>query len=153
MAGLHARGRNMMGNTTTSGKTSNGTGKADSANVGIAKIPHWRVNRQKKIFQPPSTVQAEGRYIDIPGVPQELGGSEGIAGQYLNMLERVDALVLIVRAFKDDTVAHPLGSIDPHRDLATMQMELAFADLNILERRLKRLTDSMKSAKTAQNQC
>ena len=150
IVGLPASGKTMVFNAATRGNTSNGTGMADRANVGSAKIPDSRLNRLKEIFQPPSTVQAEVRYIDIPGVPQELGGSEGIAGQYLNMLERVDALVLIVRAFKDDTVAHPLGSIDPHRDLATMQMELAFADLNILERRLKRLTDSMKSAKTAQ---
>jgi GTP-binding protein YchF len=91
-------------------------------------------------------VPAEITYWDIPAAPT-IGKGQGIAGQFLNHIQRADALLLVVRAFNDPSVPHLLGSVDQHRDIETMQEELAFADLDLLERNIQRREASVKSAK------
>ena len=78
------------------------------------------------------------------------GRTRGISGQYLNDLQRVDALLIVVRAFNDDAVLHVDGSVDPFRDVENMMLELLFSDLELLERRLQRLDESSKGAKAAE---
>jgi GTP-binding protein YchF len=75
---------------------------------------------------------------------------KGIGGQLLNQLSAVDVLVNVVRAFKDDSLPHPEGSLDVGRDIEAMNLELAFSDLSILEKRLEKMEGSMKAAKPAE---
>ena len=107
-----------------------------------------RIDRLYELFPISRKVYAEVQYVDLPMMPDGLGKSQGIAGRYLNLLQKVDALLLVVRAFDDPSVAHPQGSMDAERDVQTMRMELAFADLGILERRVERLANELKGARS-----
>ena len=77
---------------------------------------------------------------------------KGIGGELLNHLGAVDTLINVVRTFRDDSIPHPEGSLDPDRDIGALNLELVFSDLAILERRLKRLDDSLKGAKSPERQ-
>ncbi|MFH1484934.1 MAG: redox-regulated ATPase YchF [Chloroflexota bacterium] len=116
-------------------------------NIGVVKVPDYRFKELERIFEPKKTVRAEVKYIDVAGASKGLGKSEGIAGQFLSELSKVDALIHVVRAFADENVPHIEGSIDPERDVATLNLELAFSDMAIVERRLQRLQESLKAAK------
>ncbi|MBI4234421.1 MAG: redox-regulated ATPase YchF [Chloroflexi bacterium] len=116
-------------------------------NLGVAKVPDQRLDALATLFKPQRIVPAEVRYVDIPGAAEVLGRGSGIAGEFLNLLQRCDALVHVVRAFQDPAVPYPLGSVNPGRDIASMDLELTFADLGILERRVQRLEASLKGAK------
>jgi GTP-binding protein YchF len=72
---------------------------------------------------------------------------KSVSGEYLTQLQNVDALINVVRSFRDDSIPHPQGSIDVGRDMASMELELAFSDLAIIERRLNRIGSAMKSPK------
>lgn len=115
-------------------------------NIGVAKVTDQRLERLAALFKPQRVVPAEVRYIDIPGTAEAME-TGGITGPYLNMLQRCDALVHVVRAFDDPSVPYPKGSVDPKRDIYDMGVELAFADLLILERRMQRVEASLKGAK------
>ena len=116
-------------------------------NLGVAKVHDSRLKPLEDLFHPQRTVPAEVKYIDFPKAPEGLTRSQGIGGEFLNLLQRTDALLHVVRAFHDPSVPHVEGNFDPHRDLATMDLELAFADLAILERRVERLEGELKGAK------
>ncbi|MBI4200785.1 MAG: redox-regulated ATPase YchF, partial [Chloroflexi bacterium] len=120
---------------------------AGQVNLGVAKVRDARLDRLTAMFNPKREVYAEVRYVDIPGAPEGLGRSQGIGGEYLNALQRADALLHVVRAFGDPAVPHINESVDPYRDVIAMDMELAFSDLAIIERRFKRLESDTKSSK------
>jgi GTP-binding protein YchF len=123
---------------------------ATKPNLGIAKVKDSRLRPLEDMFHPKKTVPAEVKYIDFPKAPEGLAKSQGIAGEFLNLLQKTDALLHVVRAFQDPSVPHLEGGVEPHRDLATMDLELAFADLAILERRVERLESELKSVKAAE---
>lgn len=119
-------------------------------NIGVAKVPDARLEPLVAIFEPNRIVQAEVTYLDVPSAPDGLGQSNGISGEYLNHLQRADALVIVARAFQDPTVSDDGAGVDPYRDIETMLYELTFADLAILDRRLGRIEDSFKGAKASE---
>lgn len=112
--------------------------------VGVVKVPDPRLATLSQMLQPQRTVPAEVKYIDFPG---GLGGGKGIGGEVLGQAAGADALIHVVRAFAEERVPHVEGSVDPERDMATGDLELVFWDLALIERRLKRLEDSLKGAK------
>ena len=118
-------------------------------NTGVAKVPDSRLAELESIFQPKKTVPAEINYIDITGSLKGFG-KEGPGGEFLNYLTTSDALLQVVRAFADDRVPHPEGSIEPKRDTASLDLELAISDLAIMERRLEKLETSLKAAKASE---
>jgi len=120
-------------------------------NTGVAKVSDSRLSMLEGIFQPKKTVPAEVSYTDIAG-PLKGFGKEGAGGEFLNYLTTADALLQVVRAFEDDKVPHPEGSIEPKRDIASLDLELAISDLAIIERRLDKLETSLKGAKTAERE-
>lgn len=119
--------------------------------TGVAKVPDARLSMLEGMFQPRKTVPAEVSYTDIAGSLKGFGG-EGVGGEFLNYLITADALLQVVRAFRDDQVPHPEGSIDPKRDIASLDLELAISDLSIRERRLDKLEISLKAAKAAERE-
>ncbi len=123
------------------------TSTALTTNVGVSKVPEPRLQTLSHIFQPKKILPAEVRYVDIAGAGRGFGRGEGIDGQVVNYLRNADALLHVIRAFEDENVPHIDGSVDPKRDAATMDLELIFSDLAIIERRLKRLEDSLRGAK------
>ena len=150
--GLPKSGKTTIFNALTKGKadTKAYATTAVTPNFGVSKVPEPRLQVLDRIFHPKKIMPAEVKYADIAGAAKGLGRGEGIGGQFLNYLSNADALLQVVRAFEDENVPHVDGSIDPKRDIATMDLELVFSDLTIIDRRLKRLEDSLKGAKSSE---
>ena len=141
--GLPKSGKSSVFQALTGGKGEKAAHGAIVQHIGVVKVPDHRLESLAQILKPKRIVPAEVKYVDIaaPFVGQ------GIGGQHLDQLGKVDGLIHVVRAFKDERVPHIEGSIDPERDIAVMNMELIFSDLAIVERRLERLGVSLKGAK------
>ena len=97
------------------------------------------------MYHPKKTTYATIQYVDFPAAGESFGKGDGPGGKFITELARMDALIHVVRAFEDETVPHPEVTIDPARDIATMDLELAFADLAIIEKRLQRIDKAMSS--------
>jgi GTP-binding protein YchF len=147
--GLPKSGKTTVFNSLTKGeaKTDAYTPTALEPNLGVARVPDPRLLKLEAIFKPKKTVPAEVKYVDV-AIPK---GRE-LSGELLAYLGKTDALIYVVRAFSDERVPHSEGGIDPGRDIATINLELAFSDLAISERRLKRIEDSLKGAKSTERE-
>ncbi len=125
-------------------------GYSDQPNVGVVTVPDARVDRLAEVYKPKKTTYATIQYVDFPAAGANFGKGEGPGGKFLNDLARMDALIHVVRVFEDPAVAHPESNIDPDRDIATMDLELTFADLAMIEKRLERLASEMRSVKAGE---
>ena len=121
-------------------------GKSD-ANVGVSRVPDERLDKLTAIFNPRKHVPATVEFADIAGV----GGVKTGAAALLDVapFRNADALLHVVRMFRDPAVPHPAGTIDPARDVRTMEDEVILADLGVVERRLERLERDLKKASNA----
>jgi GTP-binding protein YchF len=150
--GILESGKTTIFNALTRGKAEVAAYSPTLApNIGVAKVPDPRLSVLEGIFQPKKTIPAEVSYIDIAG-PIKGFGKEGAGGELLNYLTTADALLQVVRVFEDDKVPHPEGSVDPKRDIAALDLELAISDLAIMERRLDKLEIGSKAAKAAERE-
>jgi GTP-binding protein YchF len=150
--GIPESGKTTIFNALTRGKAEVAAYSPTLApNTGVAKVPDSRLAVLEGIFQPKKTVPAEVSYTDTAG-PIKGFGKEGAGGEFLNYLTTADALLQVVRSFEDDKVPHPEGSIEPKRDIASLDLELAISDLAIMERRLDKLETSLKGAKAAERE-
>jgi len=150
--GIPESGKTTIFNALTRGKAEVAAYSPTLApNTGVAKVPDSRLSGLEGIFQPKKTISAEVSYIDIAGSIKGFG-KEGAGGEFLNYLTTADALLQVVRTFEDDKVPHPEGSIEPKRDIASLDLELAISDLAIMERRLDKLETSLKGAKAAERE-
>lgn len=122
---------------------------SEKPTIGVAKVPDIRLDKLAKMFSPQRVTPAEVRYVDIPSYLGATDKPWSIGGQMLNTLQQTDALILVLRSFDSPSVAHPEGSLNPHRDLSSLYMELAFSDLAILERREERLNKEMRTNKAS----
>lgn len=127
-------------------------GHADVANFASGKlqvhtaavqVPDARIDVLTKMFNPRKTIYAQVVYNDIAGLARGIGEKGGMDGNLLNQIVQNDALVHVVRAFRDDNVPHLEGSINPARDLENLDTELILSDLGVVERRLERLKTSL----------
>ncbi len=149
--GLAKSGKTTLFNALTHGKADTGSYTQEmAAHVGVAKVPEPRLKVLADMLHPKKVTPAEVGYIDVGATLKSLVESKGIGGELLNKLSTVDALLNVVRAFKDDAIPHPEGSLNPERDLTAMDLELIFSDLAIVERRLERVDISLKGAKAAE---
>ena len=154
LIGLSQSGKTTVFNALTSGKADtaiHATGVL-SHHIGVAKVPEPRLKILAGLFHPPKIVYAEAKYIDVGASVKSLAADKGMGGQLLNQLSNVDTLMYIVRAFKDESIPHPQGSVDIARDIGTLNLELVFSDLAIMERRLERLETTLKAAKPGDRQ-
>ncbi|MGE5549934.1 MAG: redox-regulated ATPase YchF [Bacteroidota bacterium] len=118
------------------------------AKIGMATVPDGRVDRLARLYQPRRTVRAQIECTDLPGLAT--GESREGRNQFLSAVRNVDALVQVVRAFRNDAVPHVLESVDPGRDLELLHMELLLADLAVVEKRIERLRAGKKLSKENQ---
>jgi GTP-binding protein YchF len=150
--GIPKSGKTTIFNALTKGKAEvDAYSPTLAPNTGVAKVPDSRLTVLEGIFQPKKTVPAEVSYTDIAGSLKGFG-KEGPGGEFLNYLTTADALLQVVRTFEDGKVPHPEGSIEPKRDIASLDLELAISDLAIMERRLDKLETSLKAAKAAERE-
>src|SRR3972149_4420954 len=150
--GLPQSGKTTVFNALTGGKADTLTHAADglSPHIGTARVPEPRLKVLEGMFQAKKVVLAEARYIDVGASVKSLAKDKGIGGELMNQLSTVDTLICVVRAFKDESIPHPQGSLDVRRDIGTLNLELVFSDLAIMERRLEKLETSFKGAKPAE---
>jgi len=109
--------------------------------TGVVDVPDVRVDRLSELFKPKKTIYAKVTYADIAGLE---GSQSAISGQLLNQLTQMDGLLHVVRCFEDVNVPHPSGSVNPLRDIATMDAELLLNDMIVVERKLERLADERR---------
>jgi hypothetical protein len=151
IVGLPRSGKTTVFDALTRGTAQVAASSAQrQATIAVAKVADARLGALADIFEPRTVTRAEVIYADIPAPPEGLGQTRGIHGEYLNQLQRADALIVVARAFDDPTVADGGDGVDPRRDLEAMLYELTFADLEILERRLGRLDTASKGAQAAE---
>jgi hypothetical protein len=145
--GLARSGKTSLFNAVTHGSAAVGAySSRERPNVGVVHVPDARVDALAAIFKPKRTTYAEVRWVDYPVAGF---GPEGPGAPFLAELASMDAIVHVVRAFEDESVPHPEGGVDPHRDIESLDLELTFADLALIERRLGRLETEIRSAKAA----
>ncbi|MBN1888624.1 MAG: redox-regulated ATPase YchF [Thermoflexales bacterium] len=118
------------------------TGKVET-HTAIVEVPDPRVDRLSALFKPRKTTRAQVQYNDIAGLHIGMGKEGGLSGALLNTVAQNDAFLHVVRAFEDEDVPHLEGTIDPTRDLAAIDFELAFSDLVIVERSAERLSEQL----------
>ena len=152
--GLPRSGKTTIFHALTGAASDTAGRPADSLgpHIGISRVPDRRLDVLDDMFHPRKKVAIETRYVDIGASLKALVQDKGIGGELLNQLNTVDTLITVVRAFPDETIPHPEGSVDVRRDIATMNLELIFSDLAILERRLERIENSLKGARPAERQ-
>lgn len=114
-------------------------------NIGVVNVPDPRLDKLAEIVVPERTVPANVQFVDIAGLVKGASTGEGRGNAFLSNIRETDAIVHVVRCFDDDDVIHVDGSVDPVRDRATIEFELALADLTVVE---KRLDKAKRAAKT-----
>ena len=148
IVGLERSGKSALFNAMTRGHARAGSFASAEPNIGTVKIPDERLDKLCVIIPPKKITYAEVRFLDFPGGLSVKG--EGPAASYMAALAQCDALAHIVRVFHDESVPHPAGSIDPERDIETVNLELAFADSAMLERRLEKLDTQTRSVRAGE---
>ena len=123
-----------------------------SPNVGKVPVPDERLGHLNDMYNSKVVTPASIEMVDIAGLVKGASKGEGLGNQFLGHIREVDALVHVVRCFEDDNVTHVYDSIDPIRDIETVNLELIFADLEMLEKRLLRVAKSARTDKSLQRE-
>ncbi|TYP56157.1 redox-regulated ATPase YchF [Thermosediminibacter litoriperuensis] len=114
-------------------------------NVGVVAVPDGRLDVLAKLENPQKVTPATIRFVDIAGLVRGASRGEGLGNKFLSHIREVDAIAHVVRCFEDPNVVHVDGSVDPIRDIETINLELIFADLETLGRRIERVSKQAKS--------
>lgn len=117
-------------------------------NVGVVAVPDERLKLLTDLYHSAKTTPAVIEFVDIAGLVKGASKGEGLGNQFLANIREVDAIVHVVRCFEDTNVIHVDGSVDPVRDIETINLELIFSDLEILERRIAKTARAARNDKT-----
>ena len=139
--GLPQSGKTTVFNALTGGSAETGnfsSGRLEP-NIASVKVPDERVSSLSRLYNPRKTTLAEVQYVDIGGLEGANERREAIPAEVMTYLGTADAFLQVVRSFDDDSVPHPMGTVDPRRDRDALEQELILSDLVVIERRLERL--------------
>ncbi len=153
IVGLPNVGKSTLFNALTSGHaaSSNYPFTTIEPNVGVVLVPDARLGRLKELFSPDKLTPANIRFVDIAGLVKGASQGEGLGNQFLANIREVDAIIHLVRLFKDPDVVHTMGGVDALRDVEVIETELALADLQSVEKQLDKLTGKARTGdKSAQ---
>ena len=114
-------------------------------NVGVVYVQDARLDVLEKIYKPKKVVPTAYEFIDIAGLVRGASKGEGLGNQFLSHIREVDAICQVVRCFEDGNITHVEGTVDPLRDIETIQIELSLADLEQIEKRISRLEKKAKA--------
>ena len=117
-------------------------------NVGVVAVPDSRLDELAKMYNPELYTPAVIEFVDIAGLVKGASKGEGIGNKFLSHIREVDAIIHVVRCFENDDIIHVDGNINPARDLETINLELIFSDMEILERKIDNVKKAMKGDKT-----
>jgi ribosome-binding ATPase YchF (GTP1/OBG family) len=146
LIGFPASGKTALFQLLTSAREVPRHGGKTDANVGVARVPDERLDRLTALFNPRKHVPATVEFADIAGVGARTGAQALLD---VAPFRNADALLHVVRMFRDPSVPHPAGTIDPARDVRAMEDEVILADLGVVERRLERLQRDLKKGGSA----
>jgi len=118
-------------------------------NVGVVAVPDERLDVLARIYNPEKVTPAFIEFVDIAGLVKGASKGEGLGNKFLSHIREVDAIVHVVRCFDDTDIVHVEGSVNPRRDIETINLELIFADMEVLERRLDKTRKLAKNNKEA----
>ncbi len=121
-------------------------------NVGVVAVPDFRLGLLADMYQSKKVTPAVIEFVDIAGLVKGASHGEGLGNQFLANIREVDAIIHVVRCFDDSNVVHVDGAVDPARDIETINLELIFADLEVLERRISKTARSAMNDKTAKRE-
>ena len=119
-------------------------------NIGVVPVPDERLDELAKMYHPQKTTHAIIEFVDIAGLVKGASKGEGLGNKFLSHIREVDAICEVVRCFENPNVVHVDGSINPTRDIETINLELIFADLETIQKRLERAIKQLKADKKAQ---
>ena len=117
-------------------------------NVGVVAVPDYRLDELAKMYSPKKITPAVIEFVDIAGLVKGASKGEGLGNKFLSHIREVDAVIHVVRCFDNDDIMHVSGSVDPKRDIETINLELILSDLEILERRIDRTAKAAKGDKS-----
>ncbi len=123
------------------------TGRAEP-HIGVARVPDARLDRLVTMFKPKKVTPALVEYLDIQGLTK----GDAKDPLFLREMRNVDAIAHVVRAFRDDEIPHPEGSLDPRRDLGTMETEFLISDLEVASRRVEKLQGNLKKSRNPEDE-
>jgi len=142
--GLNQTGKTTLFNLLTGKHENISSGSKGTANIGTAVVPDERVDFLSGLYKPKKTTYAKIELTDVAGFSASGDGHSSGAAKFLNDVRSCDALVHVIRAFESGAVIHAAGCIDPARDFEAIEMELVFADLEMIEKRIARIKTGKK---------
>jgi len=119
-------------------------------NVGVVAVPDERIDKLAEMYNPEKVTKAVVEFVDIAGLVKGASKGEGLGNKFLSHIREVDAICQVVRCFEDTNVIHVDGNVNPLRDIETINLELIFADMETLEKRLDKAKKNLKSDKKYQ---
>lgn len=121
-------------------------------NIGMVSVPDSRLEKLAEIYNPDKFTPAVIEFVDIAGLVKGASSGEGLGNKFLSNIREVDAIVHVVRCFESDDIIHVDGSVDPVRDIETINLELILSDLEIVARRLDKAQKALKGDKKMQGE-
>ena len=116
-------------------------------NVGVVPVPDERVDKLAEIYNPEKVTKEVVEFVDIAGLVKGASKGEGLGNKFLSHIREVDSILEVVRCFENSNIVHVDGSVNPLRDIETINLELVFADLETIEKRLDRARKMLKADK------
>ena len=117
-------------------------------NVGVVNVPDERLDKLAELYNPVKITPAFIEFVDIAGLVRGASKGEGLGNKFLSHIREVDAVIHVVRCFEDDDIVHVDATINPERDIETINLELILSDIEMVERRIDRVTKALKGDKT-----
>lgn len=117
-------------------------------NVGVVAVPDYRLDELANLYSPDKITPATIEFVDIAGLVKGASKGEGLGNKFLSHIREVDAIIHVVRCFEDDDILHVEGSVDPQRDIETINLELILSDVELIDRRIDRSSKAMKGDKS-----
>lgn len=121
-------------------------------NIGVVDVPDYRLDKLAEMYSPDKITPASIEFVDIAGLVKGASKGEGLGNKFLSHIREVDAIVHVVRCFENDDIIHVEGSINPVRDIETINLELLLSDAEILERRIVKSEKELKGDKSLQKE-
>ncbi|HOP50962.1 MAG TPA: redox-regulated ATPase YchF [Ignavibacteriales bacterium] len=146
--GLQFSGKTTLFHTLT--KTEFNEAGTDKVNIGVVKVPDKRLDKLTEIFNPQKQVNATIEFVDIPGIALSDDGKLKITTQFLSQVRTNDALLFVVRAFKNDSVPHPTSEINPVKDIEFLTTEFILSDMAAIENKIEKIKKDIMKIKNDQ---
>ncbi len=151
IVGLQYSGKATIFSTLLQHKSSDFGGGKENAERGVVKVPDERLDNLTQLINPKKQVNASLEFIKVPGLEEDSGKSQGLPSQFLNNLKNVEALLVVIRNFKNEYYPHPMGRINPVADIELINAEFLLSDLMLVEARMERLQKMILKTKNEQD--